>query len=246
MILGILQARTGSSRLPGKVLRPILGVPLITRVTERIARAQALDALVVATTVEQSDDELVRWLEAHKVVVRRGSLDDVLGRFVGVIEEFEPETVVRLTGDNVLTDPAVIDRVVRAHLAGVADYTSNSQIRTYPRGLDVEVVRAEALRQLNELSLSGEEREHVTMGLYRRPEMFRVASVSQSPDRSGLRWTVDYEEDFAFAEAVYRDLYPRNPAFGQADVLEFLERNPAQQVTDSDVASWAVRGDCGA
>lgn len=234
MILGILQVRTSSSRLPGKALRPLFGTPLVLRVTERIGRARLLDGLVVATSVDPSDDELVTVLERAGLVVRRGSLTDVLDRFLHVIEEFDPETVVRLTADNPFVDPEVIDLVIEAHRAGGADYTSNSLDRSFPRGLDVEVVRAAALRQIAGMDPSDDEREHVTMGVYRRPESFSIEQVVQATDQSELRWTVDYPKDFAFAEAVYQALYPKNPRFGRDEVIRLLERAPDLRYTEAD------------
>ncbi len=239
MILGILQVRTSSSRLPGKALLPLFGAPLVLRVTERIGRARSLDGLVVATSVDPSDDELAAVLEQAGLTVRRGSLTDVLGRFLQVVEEFDPETVVRLTADNPLVDPEVIDLVVDAHRAGSVDYTSNSLTRTFPRGLDVEVASAAALRRLAGLLPSEEEREHVTMGLYQRPESFSIEQVVQATNQSELRWTVDYPQDLTFAEAVYKELYVQNPCFGRDEVIRLLERNPQLRHTDADAATWA-------
>jgi spore coat polysaccharide biosynthesis protein SpsF len=233
--LAILQARMSSSRLPGKVLQPILGRPLILLALERIARAELLDGVVLATSTDSSDDLLVATVQAEGFDVRRGDLEDVLGRFLSVVDEFEPTDVVRLTGDNALTDPAVIDRVVEAHLAGGADYTSNTMPRTFPRGLDVEVVRASALRVVAESSRDADEREHVTMGVYRRPDRFSLLGVTQAPDRSALRWTVDYPEDLEFAREVYSELYEGTPAFGQDDILSLLERRPGLRRLESDV-----------
>jgi spore coat polysaccharide biosynthesis protein SpsF len=234
VILGILQARTSSTRLPGKVLMPLLGEPMIVRELERLAQATTLDGLVVATSTDPSDDELSATVGAAGIDVRRGSLDDVLGRFLQVIDEYDPGVVVRLTADNPLTDPDVLDLIVRTHLEGGADYTSNAIERSYPRGLDVEAVEADALRAMRDLGPDAEEREHVTIGIYRRPESFRLQAVTQRPDRSDLRWTVDEPGDLAFAERVYQALYPTNPAFRQADVLALLEREPGLRRTESD------------
>lgn len=236
MIVGVLQARMSSTRLPGKVLAPLAGEPMILRIVERIRRSRELDQLIVVTSVDPSDDPLVRVLDDAEVEVRRGSLTDVFSRFLAVADEFDPDVVVRLTGDNPLVDPGVIDRVVSEHRASGADYTSNSLTRTFPRGLDVEAVNPAALRSLAERDLQPDEREHVTIGVYRRPEEFRLHQVTQQPDHSELRWTVDYPEDFAFAEAVYDRLYSTTPAFGQADVLALLDREPALRRTDADAA----------
>jgi spore coat polysaccharide biosynthesis protein SpsF len=223
-----------STRLPGKVLEPILGTPMILREIERIRRASTLDGIVLATSTDVSDDPLVEAAQAAGVVVRRGPLDDVLARFLTVIDEFEPDTIVRLTGDNALADPAVIDLVVHGHAAAGAHYTSNVITRTFPRGLDVEVVSVAALRELVALQPTAAEREHVTLGIYQRPERFRMHNVAQSPDRSELRWTVDLAEDLAFARAVYAELYEANPEFGQGEILELLERRPELSRLESD------------
>lgn len=236
MILGVLQARCSSTRLPGKVLRPLLGTPMILREIERLRRCTRLDELVVATSVDPSDDPLVELLEGVGVLVRRGSLPDVLSRFLGVVDEFQPRTVVRLTADNPLTDPEVIDAIVDQHRRTGAEYTSNAIVRTFPRGLDAEAVEAEALRRLDRLGPTVEEREHVTLGIYRRPAEFRLSAHTQEPDRSSLRWTVDLPEDFAFAEAVYTELYDADPGFGQAQILALLERRPELRRSEADIA----------
>jgi spore coat polysaccharide biosynthesis protein SpsF len=233
--LAIIQARCSSTRMPGKVLAPLAGEPMILRLVERVRRSVELDAVVVATSRDPSDDPLVATLEERGVLVRRGPLGDVLARYLQVIDEFDPETVVRLTGDNPLVDPAVIDDVLRAHAASGADYTSNSLVRSYPYGLDVEAVRAAALRRVAELATDQEEREHVTIGIYRRPDVFRLEPVVQPQDHAELRWTVDYPEDFAFVERVYAELFPVDPAFAQADVLALLERRPELRRLRSDV-----------
>jgi spore coat polysaccharide biosynthesis protein SpsF len=235
VIVGVLQARMSSSRLPGKSLAPLAGQPMILRIVERIRRSQELDDLIIATSTDPSDDPLVHVLEGAGVTVRRGSLTDVLSRFTAVAEEFRPDVIVRLTGDNPFVDPEVIDLIVREHVASGADYTSNSLTRSFPRGLDAEAVDPAALLSLLRRELQDDEHEHVTIGVYRRPDEFRIAQVTQEPDRSELRWTVDYPEDFAFAEAVYDRLYDQNPAFGQADIVALLDREPTLRRTDADV-----------
>jgi len=208
---------------------------MILRIVERIARSRELDDLVVATSTDLSDDALADVLSGAGVTVRRGSLSDVLSRFLAVVDEFEPSVVVRLTGDNPLVDPDVIDLVVREHVESGADYSSNSLTRTFPRGLDAEAVSPGALRSLGGRALSDDERQHVTIGVYRRPEEFRLHAVTQPADHSELRWTVDYPEDFAFVEAVYNRLFAGSPAFGQSEVLALLDREPGLRRTEADV-----------
>ena len=234
--IGILQARTSSTRLPGKVLMPLVGEPMILRQLERISRAQTLDLVVAATSDDPSDDALALAVVDAGYDLVRGSLDDVLGRFIRVIDEYQPDVVVRMTADCPLISPTVIDHVVAAFDASDADYASNTMVPTYPDGLDVEVVTAAALRRVATESSDIHEHEHVTLGVYRRPERFRIVNVTDptGANHSDLRWTVDSADDFAFVEQVYAHLLPRNPEFEYTDVLAFLEAHPELTRTSSD------------
>lgn len=231
-----------SSRLPGKVLAPVLGEPMIARQVERIRRVTGMDGLVVATSTDSSDDGLVEVVSALGIDVVRGSLDDVLGRFIAVIDEFRPDAVVRLTADCPLLSPAVADRVIAEFHASGLDYVSNTLQPTYPDGLDVEVVRAGVLRWLAGHSDDPYEREHVTLGVYRRPDQFGVANVRGDEDLSELRWTVDNADDLAFVRQMYAHLYPRNPEFELQDVLTLLRAEPALSRTSKDAARNAALG----
>jgi len=236
MILGVLQARSSSTRFPNKVLAPLHGAPMIMQQLARLARSTRLDRVVVATSVDATDDDLVRVLEAASVEVRRGPLDDVVGRFALVVNEFRPEQIVRLTADCPLADPAVIDLVIDEHLASGSDYTSNTLAPTFPDGLDVECLTASAFDRLLALELSEREREHVTLGLYSRPDQFSLRNVAQKPDRSALRWTVDVPADLDFVRAIYARLYDGDPGFGQDQILDLLSRHPELGRTENDLA----------
>ena len=235
MILAILQGRLSSTRLPGKVLAPVLGEPMSVRQLERLSASIEIDRLVVATSVDPSDDPLLAELERRGVTVRRGPLNDVVERFAGVVREFAPTTVVRLTADCPLADVGVIDRVIRSHRDSGSDYTSNTIHRTYPDGLDVEAVSRNAFDRLIALPLTDREREHVTLGIYSRPDQFTLNSVAQADDRSALRWTVDLPDDLTFVREVYERLYHENPAFGQAEILELLAQRPELNRTEADL-----------
>ena len=241
-VLAILQGRLSSTRLPGKVLASVLGEPMIVRQLERLSRSTEIDTLVVATSVDASDDPLVTELERRGILVRRGPLDDVVERFDGIVREFAPSTVVRLTADCPLTDVDVVDSVIRANLASGSDYTSNALVPTFPDGLDVEAVSAEAWARLVALPLTPREREHVTLGLYGRPDEFTLETVSQVPDRSGLRWTVDVPEDLEFVRAVYERLYYEDSGFGQQAILDLLAAHPELNRTEADLARNAGLG----
>ena len=225
--IAILQARMSSSRLPGKVLRPLGGRPMLARQIERVRRARLLDNLVVATSVEASDDAIAEFCAREKVDCHRGSLDDVLARFHGAARAFGPtDHVVRLTGDCPLSDPTIIDACVALHLANGADYTSNAFDRNYPDGLDVEVVRFAALERIAREATEPYEREHVTPRLYRNPQTFSLDALKAPRDLSALRWTVDTPADFAFVERVFAELDAVKPAFGWLDVLALVNARP--------------------
>jgi spore coat polysaccharide biosynthesis protein SpsF len=227
--LAILQARMTSSRLPGKVMAPVLGEPMIGRQVERLRRAKRIDKLVVATSTDPSDDPLAAYCESLGLTVFRGSLNDVLGRFRAALALYpDAKAVVRLTADCPLADPELIDRVVEHHHAAGADYTSNTLgTRTYPHGLDVEVIRPEVLVEAAERASDPYEREHVTPYIYRRPETYRLAGVARHKSLAMLRWTVDFPEDLAFVRDVYAKLYPFDPGFS-SDAVAALAVNTAK------------------
>jgi spore coat polysaccharide biosynthesis protein SpsF len=232
VILAILQARVSSTRLPGKVLKDLHGKPMVLRQIERLRRSTEIDELVVATSTESSDDELVDVLELAGVTVRRGPLDDVAGRFALVIKEFQPDAVVRLTADCPLADPDVIDGLIASHIASGADYSSNTLEPKFPHGLDAEVFNPVAFERLRSTEMSSKETEHVTLGLYSRAGEFTLNSFTQELNVRHLRWTVDNPEDLDFVREIYDRLYDANPDFTQQDILDLLEREPALIYTE--------------
>jgi spore coat polysaccharide biosynthesis protein SpsF len=227
MIAAIVQARMSSTRLPGKVMAPILGQPMILRQLERIRRARTITKVIVATSTDPSDEPLAALLTSRGFPVFRGDLHDVLGRFAGAAEAAGELThVVRLTADCPLTDPALIDEAVRLAVASGADYTGNAERRTYPDGLDVEVIRMDALRTAAAEAREPGDREHVTPFLRNQPARFTHAYMVQAKDQSAMRWTVDTCADFLFARSVFEALYAENPAFETADVHRLLAERP--------------------
>ena len=233
MALAILQARMSSTRLPGKVMKDLLGEPMIGRQIERVRRARSLSGLVVATSTGAEDDGLADWCASAGVDVFRGALDDVLSRCLGALEmKGWPDQVVRLTADCPLADPELIDRAVGEHIATAADYTHVQGRWTFPKGLDVEVCRTAVLRAVGQ-EATGPDREHVTRFIYTHPERFKVHAIHRDPPLR-YRWTVDTAEDFAFVQAVYADLYPSNPAFTSQDILDWQERHPDRVLVNAD------------
>jgi spore coat polysaccharide biosynthesis protein SpsF len=215
VILGVLQARMSSSRLPGKVLAPVLGEPMLGRQVERLRRSRRLDRLVLATSMEASDDPVADYAAQIGLDVVRGSLADVLDRFAQALAA-HPQTkvLVRFTADCPLADWRVVDAAVDRHLEAGADYTDDTLGgKTFPHGLDVEAVAPATLRAAAAEATDPYEREHVTPFIYRRPERFRLAWIVRTPSLAHLRWTVDYPEDLDFVRHVYETLYPADPDF---------------------------------
>lgn len=222
--IAFIQARMSSSRFPGKVLEPILGVPSILYMTRRARVARRLDNVVVVTSIDTSDDPLVTMLVEAGVPVYRGDLHDVLKRYVGAANEYAADEVVRLTGDCPLIDPSIIDAVIDARRAGEADYASNIDPPTFPDGLDCECFTRAALERANAEATTDSEREHVTLWMRSAAARLRRASYSGLVDASRLRLTVDYPDDLAAVRRLV-GLMP-SPEFDFYDLLRVLVTNP--------------------
>lgn len=226
MILAILQARASSSRLPGKVLKPILGVPMLLRQLERLKNAQNISQLLIATSTDPSDDPLESLCKEHGFSCFKGSLNDVLDRFYGAAYAFAPEHIVRLTADCPLTDPILIDNVINFYLAGEFDYASNAIEATFPDGLDVEVFRFSCLEKAWKEALLPSQREHVTPFIHQQPHRFKIGHYKNPIDLSYLRWTVDEPKDFELVSMIYDALYLKKPNFTTQDILTLLKHRP--------------------
>ena len=224
-VLAIIQARMASTRLPGKVLRPIEGRSMLGWVCERVRRASTIDGLVVATTTEPDDRQIVDECGRMRVPVFRGSERDVLERYHKAARLHAADVVVRITADCPLIDPGVIDLVVHEFMDHSPDYASNTLRRTWPRGLDTEVMTAAALQRARREATEPYERVHVTPYLYRHPELFRLHAVTGDEDHSGARWTVDTPEDLEFVRVVYRRLADIG-SFSWYDVLYLTANEP--------------------
>lgn len=226
-ILAIVQARVGSARLPGKVLADLAGEPMLARVVSRVALAQKVDAIVVATSNAAKDDRIVELCKANCIDVYRGSESDVLDRYYQAAKQYRAAIVVRITADCPLVDPQVIDRVIAVYLEDDCDYASNTIIGTYPDGLDVEVFSFAALESAWRDARRATDREHVTTYL-RSSGRFRLRNVECELGGSlhDYRWSVDEARDLDFVRAVYAKL-PSKTEFGWRDVLGLLDGEPA-------------------
>ena len=224
-IVAIIQARTGSTRLPGKVLKDIDGETMLSRVVRRVRRANLLNDVVVATTVEPSDDAILAECRRLDVSVFRGDTQDVLGRYYEAAETHQAQFVVRITSDCPLIDPGVIDHVIHAFLSELPDYASNTLIRTYPRGLDTEVMTTSVLGKAYDEAVKPYQRVHVTPYIYENPCLFKLLSVKAETNHSQHRWTVDTQEDLDFVRAIYARL-GNSEIFSWRDVLALLAHDP--------------------
>jgi spore coat polysaccharide biosynthesis protein SpsF (cytidylyltransferase family) len=233
-VVAIVQARVGSTRLPGKVLADLAGRPMLLRVLDRAGQARRVDQVVVATSVAAADDAIEGLCRREGIGCFRGSEDDVLARYAGAADAFAAGTVVRITADCPLLDPAVVDAVIDAFLAAKADYASNIAPPTFPDGLDTEVLSREALERAHREARLRSEREHVTLYIRNHPELFRSVNVASPEDLSHWRWTVDEPADLELAREIYRRL--GSGPFGLAEVREILTAAPEIALANRAIA----------
>ena len=227
-VVAIIQARMGSTRLPGKVMKDILGKPVILWDLDRVSLSKLIDEMVVAIPYGKENDVIVDTIKKHndKIVTTRGSEDDVLDRYYQAAVQTNADVVVRITSDCPLIDPVVIDNVIEQFLDNDCDYCSNSLTRTYPRGLDTEVFSFKALETAWNEAKKDYEREHVTPYIIENPDKFKLLNVANDIDLSHLRWTLDTKDDFEFIDAIYERIHSKKQLFLMDDVLELLDREP--------------------
>lgn len=222
----IIQARTSSSRLPNKVLREVNGKPILEWQTQRVLQTTGLDQVVIATSTESSDDEIVEIGKRCGIPTIRGDLHDVYSRFIKAVDTYNPEYIIRITGDCPFYMPKLCEAMLKEFKQSEVDYLSNTKPPTYPDGCDVEIIRTSALRQLQKLTLTNSEREHVTLGIYNRQELFICKNFMNSIDESIHRWTLDSQDDFDFIAQVYREFIGKELTFTYPDVMRLLEQYP--------------------
>ena len=223
-VLAIVQARYSSSRLPGKVIKEILGKPMIIHELERLSKSREINHIVLATSTDQSDDVLAEVVTAAGFDIFRGSLDDVLDRYYQCAKKYQPDHVVRITGDCPVIDWQIVDSVIQSHIEHGNDYSSTNS--DYPDGLDTEVMSYSALAEAWQKAKMLSEREHVTLYLRNHRRDYKEELVSCSQKLSHMRWTVDEPQDFEFIGKVYYELYENNSDFRMADILNLLNEKP--------------------
>lgn len=227
-VVAAIQARMGSTRLPGKVLRPIAGRPVIERIAERLAHCRELDEVVVATSVEPRDDAVAALAARLGLRCVRGSETDLIQRLGRVLTETRADALVRITADCPLVEPNLVDRIVALwrDSGQWLEYVSNVFPATYPDGLDVELLSRRAFERLDRDVTEPRFRESLTAYIWEHADAFRIANVEHDHDLRRLRWTLDYPADLSFVEAVYAELGDIDGGFTMRDVLALIERRP--------------------
>jgi len=237
----VVQARMTSTRLPGKVLADVAGRPMLAQQLRRLAGCRLADELVVATTVNATDDPVVAVARGEGARWVRGSETDVLERYVGAAREARADVVVRVTADCPLIDPDVSDRVIAAASShpGRWDYVSNVvPTRTFPRGLDTEALFADTLERVHRMAHSEAAREHVTPFIYQeRPDLFAIGSVTDREDNSDLRWTVDTQADLELVRRLYAALGVGERAVGYRELLAYARAHPELSALNAPIVS---------
>lgn len=224
--VAIIQARMGSTRLPGKVLADIAGQPLLQRLITRVRATPGIGRVVVGTTTESEDDLLADWCAARAVHVYRGSSVDVLDRFWQCAQQYPAEFIVRITADDPLKDPALIAQALAlCASAPEVDYASNTLQPTFPEGLDIEVMRYRALERAAQEANLPSDREHVTPYIWRNPARFTLRGFSMEPDLSQWRWTVDKLADLELMHHIFTH-FADQPLVSYQTVIDWLKKHP--------------------
>jgi spore coat polysaccharide biosynthesis protein SpsF len=237
--VAIVQARLGSSRLPGKVLADLAGDTMLARVVERLRAARSIDEIVIATTTKTSDDPVIDEAKRLDVAAWRGSETNVLARYIGAARTYRAGAVVRITSDCPLLDPETVDRVVGALRSAPVDYASNTHVRSYPRGLDTEAFYLETLERIFYLATSAAAKEHVTAYLMENPDAFALRHVVAQSDDSDLRWTVDTDEDLALVRALYTQLGLGHMLLPYREVVAAVRARPELAAINNHIAQKA-------
>lgn len=229
-IVTVIQARMSSSRLPGKIMLPILGKPLLLRMIERVQQAKFIGQLLIATSTNKDDDEVEEFCLTNNLACYRGHLTDLLDRHYQTGKKYSADAIVKIPSDCPLIDPQVIDKVINHFLENKElDYVSNLHPASYPDGNDVEIMSFDSLKCAWKDATKQYEREHTTPFIWENDDAFKIGNVSWETgfDYSAThRWTIDYPEDFEFIRRVYEELYVINKNFSLNDILSLLNRKP--------------------
>ena len=245
VVNALIQARMGSSRLPGKVMTEIAGEPLLAHVVRAVNHATKINNIIICTTDRDIDDEIESWACANDVDCVRGSEADVLDRFCVAIKRYPSDYIVRITADDPLLDPGIIDKVIEEAVSDLnIDYCSNIIKRSWPRGLDCEVVKSNILLDINTFVTRPEDREHVTIYIRTNPEKYMMHTVvsPEKQHRPNWRFCIDTEEDLIFVQEIYSGLKEAPKPLRVETVIEYIDQKPELTKINQDVQQTAVLG----
>lgn len=236
MIVAIIQARTGSTRLPGKVLKKVDGIPLLKYMVERVRKSLLIDKLVIATTTLKQDDIIIEFCDEFKVEHFRGNINDLVSRYFECATKYSAATIVRLTSDCPLIDPKIIDEVITLFIEKCADYAANTNppiTNSYPGGTDVSVFSYKALKRIFTDCKNTFDREHITYCFFNKHSDYKTVQLLHDEDLSGYRYTIDYPEDFEVVKYLIREL-KKQKRFGYLnEIIELLDSNEKVRCTNT-------------
>jgi len=230
--VAIVQARMGSTRLPGKVLKVVEGKPLLEHLIDRLRFSKHIDKIVIATSVSKKDDVIEKLCKKLSVECFRGSESDVLDRYYQAAVKYSADVIIRITADCPVIDPILVDKMINSYKKKLGEYDYFSNVfpkRTYPRGLDVEMFTFNALKKAWKNAVRSPDREHVTPYIYMHPEKFRIFNYKDKRDFSRYRCTVDTSEDLKLIRKIFRQLYRPGQMFYTEDIIDLLGRPPASK-----------------
>ena len=224
----MIQARMSSSRLPGKVMKPLVGKPMIEHILKSLSNSKKISDIIVLTSTNKQDDVLVNYLKENNWEYFRGDENDVLNRYYKAAEKYDADYIVRITADNPLIDHNVVDEVIEKAIESKVDYAANDLVKTYPLGYRVEIISRKTLNEIERIAKDSLSREHVTLYVIKNKERFKVINVNapKSLRHPGWRLTVDAIEDFNLIEKIFQNLYSKNKSIKYKEVAEFLLKNP--------------------
>lgn len=229
MIYAIIQARMGSTRLPGKVMMDLHGHPVIEHVVTRLNRSSLIDKIIIATSFDSNNQPIIDFCKENEIDYFVGSEDDVLDRYyqTAIDNNVDDEDIlIRITSDCPLIDPFVVDKIIQEHISNKNDYTTNVIECTYPDGLDCEVFNFNVLKNAWINANLSSQREHVTLYIRDNPDKFKLGNVKNNKDLSSLRWTLDEKEDFIFINEIYKNLFDKDSFFTMEDIVHLLKEKP--------------------
>jgi spore coat polysaccharide biosynthesis protein SpsF len=226
MILGIIQARMQSVRLPGKVLLPLEGKPVLWHIFFRLAKSKLIDDICISTSTNPIDAKIEKFAHKYGIKIFRGSEENLVKRHLDAAKKFDADVIVRITGDCPLVDPQIVDEVIEVYLKDKKlDFVSNTKTKTYPIGLDVEVFPVKTLEKIFSISEDPIFYEYfISNYIFENPSIFKSKGISLN-NPNMLRWTLDYPEDYMLFKKIFGELYLDDKIFHMDDVLNFLEEH---------------------